>query len=523
MPYLEKFNSDDIHARSVIAGLLSYLNQEVFILNTWNKEDKEEEIVEIPFYYSFTGDERYLQDFFGRIWNNCAPGKEGNYDAIPRGVVKLDGSTIQTSDMTQRFIRGNFNRVIKKVEDGVIKGENLEAFNAYINSIPLQMEFSVEIHVDTMTDAFKIQQTLIEVFYSSKAFYTTYKGILVPCQVGFPEQVGIEKTFEFSYPNNEEVKLTFNLTVETYLPVIDEPNLGSNNAIKNVNKMNDWLNNVPKNSHEAVEDEGIYGKQITGNENAYYTGLSRRDLVKTRLGHNSYSEKEGDSSNHVNWTIDNRSYELSSIRKNSNRIQSFIFDGLVADSKGPIKIDLRSNLEEAHAGKDEVVLEWSTNDYVHKLDFYYYNKNAKGEIVNLTQFDRFVYASTKKYIWNVPSNLCKSGLVTNIAVNTSTGKGKDAKLSAIIDAGGDVIDVIIENQGNGYDDTAVLEIEELEEYSPAILVPVVKEGKIVDCIIRDRGNYAVETDESFSDNVIYIVAVSSAGNAKSNEVEIKIL
>lgn len=523
MPYLEKFNSDDIHARSVIAALLSFLNQEVFILNTWNKEDKEQEIVEIPFYYSFTGDERYLQDFFSHSWNKCAPAKEGNYDAIPRGVVKLENSTIQTSDMTQRFIRGNFNRVIKKVEGGVLKGENLESFSAYINSVPMQMEFSIELHLDTMTDAFKIQQTIIEVFYASKKFYTTYKGVLVPCQVGFPESYGIEKTFEFSYPNNDEIKLSFGLNVETYLPVIDEPNLGSNNAVQNVNNMNDWINGVPINSKEAVDDNGIYGKVITGNENAYYTGLSRRDLVKTRLGHNSYSEEPGDSLNHINYTRDNRSYELSSIRKNSNRIRSFIFDGLVADSKTKININLTADKEEVHAGKEAATLRWSIDDYVHKLDFYYYNKDANGNITNLTQFERFYNTNLMKYVWDIPASMCKSGYVTDIAVNSSTGKGKDAKLSAVIDGGGSVIDIIVENQGSRYDDTAVAEVEELTPYEEAMLIPIVKEGKIVDCEIRSAGNYEVPVDEDFSSNEIYVIAVSSAGNAKSNEVKLTIL
>lgn len=520
MPYLEKYNSDDIHARSIIAGLLAFLNQEVFIINTWNKEDKEQEIVEIPFYYSTTGDERYLQDFFAHTWNSCyKAGLEGNFDAIPRGTIKLDSSNIDTGALTQRFIRGNFNRVIKKIEGGELKGENLESFSAYINSIPQTFEFSCEIRTDTLTDAFKIQQTIIEVFYKSKAFYTTYKGVLVPCQVGFPEQIGIEKQFEFSYPSDNTIKLTFSLSVETYLPVIDEPNQGSNNAIANVNKMNDWLNNKPTTSIDTIDSNGIYGKQMLGNDNAYYIGESRREMVKARLGHNSYSENEGAADNNWDYTKDNNSYEMSSIRKNSNRMEEIVL-GEFTDAYTDKKLELSLSKTECHAG-EEIDIQWKSEGWIHKIDLYCYNKDINGNKVNVTQIAKYIPESKKEYSWHIPINFCTSGNTANIAINSSTGKGKNAKAYAIIDDGGMVSNIVIENEGSGYDDTVVFEIE--MDGTPANLVPVVQYGKITDCIIRNAGNYVIEGYDEHHSNELYILAVSTAGNIESNEIQLTLI
>jgi hypothetical protein len=83
------------------------------------------------------------------------------------------------------------------------------------------MTFDVQITTDTNLDAFKIQQSIIEVFYKTQVYSVSFKGFRVPCQVGFPEDYGIEKTFEFTYETENKIQIKFTLAVETYLPVID--------------------------------------------------------------------------------------------------------------------------------------------------------------------------------------------------------------------------------------------------------------------------------------------------------------
>lgn len=523
MPYLEKFNSDDIHARSIIAGLLSFINQEVFILNTWADDPNKQEIVEVPFYYSATGDERYLQDFFGHTWNNClGGGLLGNFDAVPRGTVRLESMNIDTGNMTQRWIRGNFNRVIKNVEENadgerIITSENLESFNAYINSIPETMTFAVEVTTATLTDAFKIQQAIIEVFYSSKAFYTTYKGILVPCQVSFPESYGIEKTFEMAYPTDDNIKLTFSLTVETYLPVIDEPNFGSNNEITNVNKMNDWIENKPTTSYDTVEDKGIYAKQIIGDDNSYYVGRSRRDLVKVRMGHNSTSDGDCVIGNNTKRVIDNRSYEMSSVMKNSNRMEKIVFGEF-----GPSVEDKKIELAFAEStSPDKIAIQWFLTGYTHKVDVYMYKKED-GKPSGIKQIAKYIDASLKEYEFTLPDYAFDTTYSIDIAINSKNAKGKNAKAFAVINANGEVVDVVIENQGEGYDDTTTLEIEYDSDktFAEAVIIPKIIDGKIVDCTIREKGNYDIDGNKMSGKGNAYIIVVSSAGDVKSNELEL---
>jgi hypothetical protein len=209
--FSHKYNTDNVHTRAVIVGMVNLLNQKVQYQNILSDTDVDEIVV--PFYYNFGGDERFLQDYFLE-WNDCVTPKmaDGNYDPIPRGIVTLTGNSINTSTLTNRFVRGTY---VKE-----INGELL-TFNAYLNAIPLTMSFEVEITTDTSLDAFKIQQSILETFYKTQVFSVNFRGFRVPCQVGFSEDYNIEKTFEFSYGEEQKVTFKASLEVETYYPVID--------------------------------------------------------------------------------------------------------------------------------------------------------------------------------------------------------------------------------------------------------------------------------------------------------------
>lgn len=209
--YLHKYNTDNVHHRAVIVGLINVLNSKIQYENILS--DTDTNIIEVPFYYSMGGDERFLQDYFLH-WNDCIHPKtaDGNYDVIPRGHVTLESSSINTGNMTNRFVRASY---IKEVDGQLL------TYNSFLNSIPLTLGFKVQIVTDTSLDAFKIQQSLIDTFYKTQVFSVNYKGFRVPCQVGFPEDYGMQKTFEFSYQDDTKISLEFSLEMETYFPVTD--------------------------------------------------------------------------------------------------------------------------------------------------------------------------------------------------------------------------------------------------------------------------------------------------------------
>lgn len=211
MAFSHKYNTDDVIIRAAIVGLVNELNNRMYFYNTW--EDDRKELVRIPFFYAMSGDERFLQDAFSN-WNDCYPDFiEGNTDPIPRGTVFLSGVSILGANLTSRYVRGYYTKEIN--------GE-LQRFNSYINSIPIQLNFSAEILVDTAIDSFKIIQSAIQVLFRTLTFSVNYNGFRVPTQAGFPESYATTKQFEFTYGSTDRLKTTFEIELQTYLPIPDE-------------------------------------------------------------------------------------------------------------------------------------------------------------------------------------------------------------------------------------------------------------------------------------------------------------
>ena len=209
--FSHKHNTDDVLLRAVIVGLVNAFNYQIYYENVVS--DTERQTVRVPFYYAFSGDERFMQDYFSN-WSDCAPTwLEGNYDPIPRGSITLSGVNIQSANQTSRFVRGFFTRE----KDG-----ELLRYNSYLNSIPVSLQFNVKILTDTALDAFKIQQEIFRVLYKTMVFRVNFAGSVIPSQVGLPETYTMEKQFEYTYGEQNRISLSFDIEVETYFPIFDK-------------------------------------------------------------------------------------------------------------------------------------------------------------------------------------------------------------------------------------------------------------------------------------------------------------
>jgi len=209
--FLEKYNIDEVFLRNVIVGMLKTLNDKL----TYTQINEQQEVLEVfvPFFYSMSGDESFLQDFY-MDYIDCdgqSPFAEGNYDVVPRGILNLNGVNIETNAITNGFVRATYN-----TED--LQGQ-MKALSAYTNFIPLSLSFDITIRTDTLLDTFKIFQSSIQSFYKVYSFSVEFGGMRIPVQVGFPEQYPNDKQIEFSYGSTQKwIETKFSITVETYFP-----------------------------------------------------------------------------------------------------------------------------------------------------------------------------------------------------------------------------------------------------------------------------------------------------------------
>ena len=211
--FLEKYNTDDVFLRGVIMGLIRSFNDKLTYIQVNDKQEVLE--VFVPFFYSMTGDESFLQDFFIE-YKECLTDKtvaEGNYDVLPRGIVTLQSSEINTGGLGNKFTRMTYAKES-------LEGE-MKTYSSYTNSVPLNLSFNVAMKVDTMLDAFKIYQSVISTFYKTYTYSFEYQGFRIPVQVGFPESYEINKQLEFSYANSDYIQFNFSVAMETYFPEKD--------------------------------------------------------------------------------------------------------------------------------------------------------------------------------------------------------------------------------------------------------------------------------------------------------------
>lgn len=214
MALFQRYNNENVLIRAVIAGLLDVLNNHIQYNQIWGNDPIEDiEKIKVPWYYNQSGDQRFMQDFYTH-YAQCMPPRpvDGNFDMIPRGVITYTGSPIDAQRITSRYVQG---RYVKEV-DG-----RLEGYTSYLYSLPLNVSFDCELWADTELTGLKIEQEIREVFYRNVTYYVYYKGMRVGCTAGFPEQVGIEKKIQYSHDEENRVKITFSLEVETYQPVFD--------------------------------------------------------------------------------------------------------------------------------------------------------------------------------------------------------------------------------------------------------------------------------------------------------------
>jgi hypothetical protein len=246
--FLEKYNTDDVFLRSLLIAFLKSLNDKLKYIQI----NDQQEILEVyvPFFYSITGDESFLQDFYLQ-YQNCLTDEimaEGNYDVIPRGIVTMGSAQIDTQGLTNKYTRMSYSAETTTGE--------MKTYSSYTNSVPLTLSFNVKIKTDTLLDSFKIFQSVVQTFYKTYSFSFEYSGFRIPCQAGFPESYEINKQLEFTYLSSPQfIEFSFSVNIETYFPEKDlTTERFRGNLMQAGIKMNEIVNlrNVGKTDREIL-------------------------------------------------------------------------------------------------------------------------------------------------------------------------------------------------------------------------------------------------------------------------------
>lgn len=211
MAWMDDFNYDGTFQRGIIVGLIGLLTNRISYSNIINGERHE---VKVPFYYSFTGDERFLYDEFLEK-EICKDGViESNYDVVPRGILTYTGINIDSTAMTNPYAMGRIER-LQMNENG--NHEEVKSVFTNIRSIPVTLSFDCKILTPSNIDMFKISEKLIKLFYKNTSFSVDVDYIRTKALMVMPESVTQEKLFEFGAADKETNDISFSFEVKSFI------------------------------------------------------------------------------------------------------------------------------------------------------------------------------------------------------------------------------------------------------------------------------------------------------------------
>ena len=238
---MKALNTDDIFLRNLTIALLDLLNGSMTLSLS---RDDHKETFSVPFLYNFGTDEGFLKDFYIGLPDNCQiPVAEGTYDIIPRGIVTLSSFQVKSSDITNRFIRGQYSELERGPNDQNV----LTGYSAQLYSLPMSVKFDVKIICDNLNKAFKIAEKMLDINYANRVMYFQYNGVRIPAQFQFPTNETIDKVYKFSLTDQNKINVTLSIDVETYFPSFEQSSKRlSTNVIEriNLNKKDDSGNNM---------------------------------------------------------------------------------------------------------------------------------------------------------------------------------------------------------------------------------------------------------------------------------------
>lgn len=216
--YNLKFNRDDSVIRHILIGLCANLNKKIYVMNQISQEERKK--IDVPFYFSFTGEEDVLYDYF-LLDDSVDPERKkaiGNYDVVPRGIVNVNSFNVDSSALLNKFVRGNYQKEV----DGQLK-----SYVSQLQMIPVIMSCDCKIWVDTQLDLFRITEKLIRTLYKNNLYQVdvghiedgTYR---VPVIYKLPEDYEMDRPIEFSFDDEKRKSVNFSIELNTFIPSFEK-------------------------------------------------------------------------------------------------------------------------------------------------------------------------------------------------------------------------------------------------------------------------------------------------------------
>jgi hypothetical protein len=225
----QKFNMDEVFFRDLTVCVLDTLEGRLRWINRFSSGDVQ---VEVPIYYSLSGDERFLLDSFQDDIVSENRYVELNTDQIPRGHLTLTNFNIRSDEFR------NPNVWLRSVTED---NDEVRTLLKQVRAIPITVNYNLTILLKTEIDVFKCAQEIMNTLWLYKFIYFEHNYMHINAVVTFPDTETIEITREKNLKSDNTIKMSLDLEVQTYYPAFINSDIGDGVAYPYRTR---WFNNL---------------------------------------------------------------------------------------------------------------------------------------------------------------------------------------------------------------------------------------------------------------------------------------
>jgi len=207
----DTFNFKDVFFRDVTCCVLDKLEGQIKWVNSFTSGDK---YVDVPFYYSMTGDERFLLDSFtDDIVSGDSTGNgryvELNTDIIPRGHLTMTSFAIRSDEFA------NPNVWLRTVVENEVE---IRKVLSRIRAVPVTINYDLKILLSSEVDSFKCSQAIMDTLWLYKFMYFEHNYMNIDAVILIPDSNTIEMTRDKNLTTDNSITLSVSFEVQTYYP-----------------------------------------------------------------------------------------------------------------------------------------------------------------------------------------------------------------------------------------------------------------------------------------------------------------
>jgi hypothetical protein len=202
----ERFNFEDVFFRDLTVCVLDTLEGQIKWTNRFTSGDV---FVQVPIYYSLTGDERFLLDSFSDDIVSENRFIELNTDLIPRGHLTMTSFNIKSDEFA------NPNVWLRMVVENEFE---IRKVLGKVRAVPITVNYDLEITLSSEIDTFKCSQAILDTLWIYKFMYFEHNFMNIDAVLVMPDSNTIEMSREKNLTSDNNIKLKCSFTVETYYP-----------------------------------------------------------------------------------------------------------------------------------------------------------------------------------------------------------------------------------------------------------------------------------------------------------------